>query len=160
MTFRGPPRNLAFRCRSPRNDQARRGGSRTALPLHAVPDQPVRAFKPIAWPQEIKHQQRPCYTTFAPSSNTPFFKVHRVIFKDIHENHSSRTRPNTPIKAYPPRADIRPAPTTRRGSGRRFSRALSPCSTSAPRIEVLVMEPVLRWPAVSLPNRPNCSRLR
>ena len=26
------------------------------------------------------------YTPFAPSSNTPFFKVHRVSFKEFHEN--------------------------------------------------------------------------
>ena len=34
------------------------------------------------------------YTAFPPSSNTPIFKVHRVDFTDVYENHSSRTRPN------------------------------------------------------------------
>ena len=61
----------------------RRGGSRTALSPPVVPDQPIRALTYIAREQEMKRKPQPrIHHVPASSNDTPFFKVHRVIFKN------------------------------------------------------------------------------
>ncbi len=52
----------------------------------------------------MKQTPATLYTPFDPSSNTPIFKVHRVIFTNVYENEESTPGPSSQEIAHlPPR---------------------------------------------------------